>query len=169
MLHPNGCGKARALWKTPGMARMAPHEYEALSPEERLRRIGALFYKAVVISLARKQGIAGEMGGDGPAQAGEVSPQETDVLRTASLPKEDVALFRRYARLGEVAPRDATEFWGVSRTTAYRRLVALEKEGWIERRGATKAARYVFTKRARAFLEQMERINPARDGSRVSM
>lgn len=40
------------------MARMAPHEYEALSREARLRRIGALFYKAVVISLARKQAIA---------------------------------------------------------------------------------------------------------------
>ncbi len=169
MLHPNGCGKARALWETPEMPRLAPHEYEALSREERLRRIGALFYKAVVISLARKQGIAEETGGEGPAQAGEDSSQETGARGTASLPKEDVALFRRYARLGDVAPRDATEFWGVSRTTAYRRLVALEKEGWIERRGATKSVRYVFTKQAHAFLEQMEQINPARDGSRASI
>lgn len=148
---------------------MAPHEYEALSREERLRRIGALFYKAVVISLARKQDVAGETGEDAPAQAGVDSPQKMGALGTVSLPEGDLALFQRYARLGEIAPRDATEFWGVSRTTAYRRLVALEKEGWIERRGATKAARYVMTKQTRSFLEQMEQINPARDGSWASM
>ena len=124
------------------MAWMAPHEYEALSREERLRRIGALFYKAVVISLARKQALAGETGGDVPTRTGEDSPQETDALGTASLPDEDLTLLRRYARLGEIAPRDATKFWGVSRTTAYRRLLGLERGGWIERRGTAKAARY---------------------------
>lgn len=148
---------------------MAPHEYEALSREERLRRIGALFYKAVVISLARKQGIAGETGEDGSAQAGEVSPQETDVLRTASLPEDDLALLRRYAGLGEIAPRDATEFWGVCRTTAYRRLLSMEQGGWIVRRGATTATRYTFTKQARALLEQDEQAKQGRDDSRAGM
>ncbi len=148
---------------------MAPHEYEALSREERLRRIGALFYKAVVISLARKQGIAGETGGDVPAQAGGDSPQETDALGTDLLPEEDLALFQRYARLGEIAPRDATEFWGVSRTTAYRRLLGLEQGGWIERRGAAKATRYTFTDQTRALLERLKQFTQARDDSRASM
>ncbi|MFT3991047.1 MAG: hypothetical protein QM680_06510 [Luteolibacter sp.] len=148
---------------------MAPHEYEALSREERLRRIGALFYKAVVISLARKQGIIGETGGDVPAQVGGDSPQETDTLITASLPEEDLALLRRYARLGEIAPRDATEFWGVSRTTAYRRLLGLEQGGWLEKRGAAKATRYTFTGQTRTLLERLKQSKPARDDSRASM
>ena len=148
---------------------MAPHEYEALSREERLRRIGALFYKAVVISLARKQGIAGENGGDVPAQAGEGSPQETDAPGIALPPEEDLALLRRYAGLGEIAPRDATEFWGVCRTTAYRRLLSLEQGGWIVRHGATTATRYTFTKQARALLEQDEQAKQSRDDSRASM
>lgn len=148
---------------------MAPHEYEALSREERLRRIGALFYKAVVISLARKQGMAGENGGDVPAQAGENSPQETDAPGIALLPEEDLALLRRYAGLGEIAPRDATEFWGVCRTTAYRRLLSLERGGWIVRHGATTATRYAFTKKARALLEQDEQAKQGSDDSRASM
>ena len=151
------------------MARMAPHEYEALSREERLRRIGALFYKAVVISLARKQGIAGETGEDVPAQAGEDSPQETDAPGIALLPEEDLALLRRYAGLGEIAPRDATEFWGVCRTTAYRRLLKLEQGGWIVRHGATTATRYTITKKAHVLLEQDEQAKQGREDSRASM
>jgi hypothetical protein len=89
---------------------MAPHEYEALSREERLRRIGALFYKAVVISLARKQGTAGKVGGDVPAQAGENSPHGMNAPEVVSLPEEDLALLRQNARLREIALRDATEF-----------------------------------------------------------
>lgn len=142
------------------MALMSPHEYEALSREERLRRIGALFYKAVVISLARKQAEAEAASRDGPAHTREVTPAgaSTETPETASLPEGDLALLRRYARLGEIARRDATEFWGVSRTTAYRRLVELEKAGWIERRGATKATRYVFTAQARGLLERVEQM-----------
>lgn len=148
---------------------MAPHEYEALSREERLRRIGALFYKAVVISLARKQDIAGEAGRHVPAQAGEDSPHGMNAPEAISLPEEDLALLRRYAGLGEIAPRDATEFWGVCRTTAYRRLLSLERGGWIVRHGATTATRYTFTKQARVLLEQDEQAKQARDDSRASM
>lgn len=140
---------------------MAPHEYEALSREERLRRIGALFYKAVVISLARKQALAEEAGGD--------APDGTAVLAAGLLSEEDLALLRRYARLGEIAPRDATEFWGVCRTTAYRRLLSLEQGGWIVRHGATTATRYTFTKQARALLEQDEQAKQGRNDSRASM
>lgn len=138
------------------MARMAPHEYEALSREERLRRIGALFYKAVVISLARKQALAEKTGDDAPARVGGDPPDGAAVLAAISLPEEELALLRRYARLGEIAPRDATEFWGVSRTTAYRRLLSLEQGGWIVRYGATTATRYTFTKQARTLLGQDE-------------
>jgi DNA-binding MarR family transcriptional regulator len=151
------------------MARMAPHEYEALSREERLRRIGALFYKAVVISLARKQALAGETGGDISSQAGEDSVHETNTLEAASLSDEDLAILRRYAGLGEIAPREATEFWGVCRTTAYRRLLSLEQGGWIVRHGATTATRYTITKKARVLLEQDEQAKQARDDSRASM
>ncbi|MFT4177798.1 MAG: hypothetical protein QM627_14265 [Luteolibacter sp.] len=148
---------------------MVPHEYEALSREERLKRIGALFYKAAVISLARKQGIAGETGGGVPIQTKENSPQKTDAPGIVLLPEEYLALFRRYARLGEIAPRDATEFWGVSRTTAYRRLSSLEQGGWIEKRGAAKATRYTFTQKVRILLEQDEQAKQGRDDSPASM
>ncbi|MBB5351620.1 DNA-binding MarR family transcriptional regulator [Haloferula luteola] len=140
---------------------MAPHEYEVLSREERLRRIGALFYKAVVISLARKQALAEEAGGD--------APDGTAVLAAGLLSEEDLALLRRYAGLGEIAPRDATEFWGVCRTTAYRRLLSLEQRGWIVRHGATTATRYTFTKQARALLERDKQAKQDRDDSRASM
>lgn len=145
------------------MARMAPHEYEALSREERLRRIGALFYKAVVISLARKQALAGKTGGDVPARNDEDSPQETDALGTVSLSEEDLALLHRYAKLGKIFPRDATEFWGVCRTTAYRRLLSLERGGWIVRHGATTATRYTFTQQDRAGFNR--RVFPLRPSS----
>jgi len=148
---------------------MSPHEYEALSREERLRRIGALFYKAVVISLARKQAEAEAGCGEGSDHTREDTPVGASAARseTPSLPEGDLALLRRYARLGEIAPRDATEFWSVSRTTAYRRLVDLEKAGWIERRGATKATRYVFTAQARGLLERVEQIKQPRDSTRA--
>lgn len=151
------------------MARTAPHEYEVLSREERLRRIGALFYKAVVISLARKQALAGEGGSDVPAQVGEDSPHGMNESEAVSLPKEDLALLRRYAGLGKIAPRDATEFWGVCRTTAYRRLLSLERGGWIVRHGATTGTRYTFTKQARTLLEQDEQAKQGHNGSRASM
>ncbi|MFT3991852.1 MAG: hypothetical protein QM680_10635 [Luteolibacter sp.] len=148
---------------------MAPHEYEALSREERSRRIGALLYKAVMISLARQQGIIGEADGGVPFQSGENTLQKTDEPGTASLPEEDLGLLQRYARLGEIAPRDATEFWGVSRTTAYRRLLGLEQGGWLEKRGAAKATRYTFTGQTRTLLERLKQSKPARDDSRASM
>lgn len=81
-----------------------------MSREERLRWIGALFYKAVVISLARKQAVARESGIDVPGKAGDDSPHGTVVLAVGSLSEEELALIRRYAGLGEIAPRDATEF-----------------------------------------------------------
>ena len=140
---------------------MAPHQYEALSREERLRRIGALFYKAVVISLARKQILGEGAGGD--------SPDGTAVPAVCLLSEENFALLQRYAGLGEIAPREATEFWGVCRTTAYRRLLSLEQGGWIVRHGATTATRYTFTKQARALLEQVEQAKQGRDDSRASM
>ena len=138
---------------------MAPHEYEALSREERLRRIGALFYKAVVISLARKQALAEEAGGD--------SPDGTAILAADSLSEEDFAPLRRYAGPGEIAPRDATEFWGVCRTTAYRRIVELgtgrlDREAW-DRYGHPLHVH----QQSRALLEQDEQAKQDLDNSRA--
>lgn len=68
---------------------MASHEYKALSREERPGRIGALFYKAVMISLARKQAIKGENGEDVSAQTRENSPYGTNASEVGSLQDEE--------------------------------------------------------------------------------
>jgi hypothetical protein len=112
--------------------------YESLSREERLRRIGALVAKAVALASVpvRLQGQR--------ANAGRVPVS----LDEGDLAPEAQALLQRFARLGEFAPHEAATFWGISRSTAYRRLRRLEQAGCIERHGETTAARYrlVFEK-----------------------
>lgn len=92
----------------------------------------------MVISLARKRTLD-ENSHDVPAGTGGDSSDGTAALEAVLLPDKDWALLRRYARLGAIAPRDETEIRGVSRTTAYRRLLSLEQGGWIVRHGATTA------------------------------
>ena len=75
--------------------------------------------------------------GQGPdAGLVPVSPKEGDSAQEAQ------ALLQRFTRLGEFAPHEAATFWGVSRSTAYRRLRRLEQAGCIKRQGETNAVRY---------------------------
>lgn len=112
---------------------MAPlANLESLTREERLRRIGALVAKAVALASApiRQQG----QGADAslisvPPGDGEYAQETHDLLQ-------------RFVRLGEFAPHEAAIFWGVSRSTAYRRLRRLEQAGCIKRQGETNAVRY---------------------------
>lgn len=116
------------------MAELA--DYESLGWEERLRRIGALVAKGVV--LASLQG----------SQTGTVpSSQRAGGL----LQGEEQDLLQRFEHLGEFAPHEAAAFWRVSRSTAYRRLHRLEQAGWIERHGKTNAVRYHLTSGKRPF------------------
>jgi len=115
-------------------------DYESLSQEERLKRIGALFCKAATLILSRQS-----MMPDARPVASDVSvvptkPQGT--LDVATLRAEELALLKRFSSLGEFSPREATQFWRTSRTSAYRRLRSLEEAGWIVKNGNTSAVRY---------------------------
>jgi hypothetical protein len=129
-LHPEGSVQLFVLWNAVGMALLADHE--SLSRGERLRRIGALVAKAVALASPPVWGQ--EPGSD--TGLVPVSPREGDFTQEAE------ALLQRFVRLGEFAPHDAAIFWGVSRSTAYRRLRRLEQAGCIKRQGETNAVRY---------------------------
>lgn len=145
-----------------------PDDYESLSREERLRRVCALLSKAVTLACIREQAANGEtapipMTGNTPGSEATAGAENREDFQSG-----DLALFREIHRWGEISPRDATRLWGVSRATAHRWLSRLEKAGWIVKRGATKAARYLLTKQATALLPQMQQIkqphNAPQDG-----
>ena len=121
-------------------------DYETIPPEERLRRIGRLLCKAAVLALARRE--AGETGMKAPAIAASHAMEETGANESGPLNMEEQELLHRVRRLGGISPREASQLWKVSRATTYRRLSALEKQGWIVRKGATTATRYVLTRQA---------------------
>jgi CRP-like cAMP-binding protein len=120
--------------------------YESVSNEERLRRVGLLLSKGVALLCARE------------AQMRELAASSVpDVIPGAplqpgppakSLNADDERLLALLCRVGEIAPREVTEFLGVSRVTAFRRLTRLEKEGWILKTGNTTASRYYLTRQA---------------------
>lgn len=129
---------------------MAPlADYETISPEERLRRIGRLLCKAAILALARR-----EAEGDGkqtPVVSANHPPAETGT-GASPLNAEEQELLHRARRMGGISPREASRLWKVSRATTYRRLSSLEKQGWIVRKGATTATRYVLTRQALDWL-----------------
>jgi uncharacterized membrane protein len=129
---------------------MAPlADYETITPEERLRRIGRLLCKAAILALARRE-------------AGEVSKVDNPTARSGGnetaedcpLNAEEQELLHRTRRLGGISPREVSRLWKVSRATTFRRLSSLEKQGWIARKGATTATRYVLTRQALDWLEK---------------
>lgn len=133
-----------------GMAPLA--DYETITPEERLRRIGRLLCKAAILALARR-----ETEGDGteiPAIEASPPSTETDPGANEGLNAEEHELLYRARRLGGISPRETSRLWKVSRATTYRRLSSLEKQGWIARKGATTATRYVLTRQALDWLEK---------------
>lgn len=144
---------------------MSPSDYESLSREERIRRIGAILGKAVTLRLERERA-AREGGGEVPPAPDGARPSGHE-LSAPDLPAEPLAsdelnLMRKAATLGYLHPRDAAAFFGSSRTTAYRRLQHLERGGWIIRNGQGKASRYHLTDKAHSALKRMKRI--VRDG-----
>lgn len=139
--------------------------YESLSREDRLRRIGALFCKAVALASARRQNF---MGRQNVALSASMASTATErVARIEALREVECALLKRFAPLGEFSPREATQFWGISRTCAYRRLQRLEHAGWIIRHGATNAARFIFTPQTLLILKQVEQTVQAQQTSEI--
>lgn len=139
---------------------MSPSDYESLSREERIRRIGAILGKAVTLRLERERA-AREDGGEVPPAPDEARPSghelsTSDVL-DEPLANDELTLMRKVAALGHLHPRDAAAFFGSSRTTAYRRLQHLERGGWLIRHGKGKASRYHLTAKAHSALKRMKR------------
>lgn len=141
---------------------MTPCDYESLSREERIRRIGAILGKAVTLRLERERA-AREGGGEVPPAPDGAGPSGHE-LSAPDLPlaSDELILMRKAATLGHLHPRDAAACFGSSRTTAYRRLQHLERGGWLVRHGQGKASRYHLTDKAHSALKRMKRI--VRDG-----
>jgi hypothetical protein len=139
--------------------------YESLSREERLRRIGALFCKALALAFTPRQCLTEMQNVNLSASVGSVAKE--GVARNESLREGDFALMKRFAPLGEFSPREATQFWGISRTSAYRRLQRLEHFGWLVRCGATNATRYQLTTRTLSVLKQVEQTVQAQQTSEI--
>jgi hypothetical protein len=140
---------------------MSPSDYESLSREERIRRIGAILGKAVTLRLERERA-AREGGGRVSPAPDEERPSGHELsapdVPTELLASDELTLMRKVATLGHLHPRDAAAFFGSSRTTAYRRLQHLERGGWIVRHGQGKASRYHLTDKAYSALKRMKRI-----------
>lgn len=128
--------------------------YESLSREERIRRIGALFCKAVALTSAFEQRLEEKHSPISYAQKTSSVPEGGSIADL--LQETDCALLNRFAPLGEFSPREATQFWDISRTSAYRRLQRLEHSGWIVRHGETSAARYRITTQTLPVRKQVE-------------
>lgn len=133
-------------------------DYGLLSEAERLKRIGALFCKAVTLTLGRQSRDLDTppFVSDIPSSRAIEDSPGVDILKG-----NDIALLRRFARLGEFSPRDAKRFWGVSRTSAYRRLQHLERGGCIIRKGNTNAVRYELAASVYPILEQVKQVEQA--------
>lgn len=144
---------------------MTLSDYESLSREERIRRIGAILGKAVTLRLERERA-AREGGGEVPPAPGGARPSGHELpapdVPDEPLASDELTLMRKVAALGHLHPRDAAAFFGSSRTTAYRRLQHLERGGWLVRHGQGKASRYHLTDKAHSALKRMKRI--VRDG-----
>lgn len=136
-----------------------PCDYEALSHEERIRRVGAILGKAVTLRLERERA-AREGAGEAFPESDVAQPSGHE-LHSFNTPVEEftnheLMLLRKAAVLGYIFPRDAVSLFGNSRTTIYRRLQHLEQGGWIIREGQGKASRYRLTDKARASLKRMK-------------
>jgi hypothetical protein len=128
--------------------------FHFLSPEQRLRRIGALFSKAATLAFIRN--IPPEpLSPDGSESRGELekSPATPEGTLRGPIPSKDLALLERFYQWGKVTPRDAARFWEASRATTYRRLLRLEKDGWMIRHGATRATHYSITEKSLRLLK----------------
>lgn len=127
-------------------------DYGSLSEKERMKRIGALFCKAVTLTLTRQNG---DLGAPPAVKNIATAMAIGDCHEVSVLEKDSVALLKRFARLGEFSPREAIQFWRISRTSAYRRLRNLERSGWIVKNGKTNAVRYLIVAQTHSILKQV--------------
>lgn len=140
-----------------------PFDYESLSREERLRRIGAILSRIATRYLECERDDALRQSQVLSSQVDPASSTPiTEVLSSNApgLPPEEFSMLQRFAAFGEVTPREAMRFWSVSRTTAYRRLARMQQDGWVERHGATTATRFRFTPAASRLLHQANQAMP---------
>ncbi|MGC4015077.1 MAG: hypothetical protein QM755_11265 [Luteolibacter sp.] len=135
---------------------MSSSDYESLSREERIRRIGAILGKAVTLRLERERVARG--GAEEVRTESAEAPPSGNEPPAEPLASDELTLMRKVATLGHLHPRDAAAFFGSSRTTAYRRLQHLERGGWIVRHGEGKASRYYLTDKTHLVLKCMKRI-----------
>lgn len=131
------------------------HFYASLSREERLRRVGELLSKAVTLAQIREGPVQNPDEEKLKTQNAEQPSLKLSATLVGPLRDDDWQLLRKLAMLGEIAPREAMELWRVSRVTAYRRLVRLEKSGFLTKRGETTATRFYLTPQGKAHLLQM--------------
>ena len=99
--------KRNRVWGRAGenaSMRLSTHEYESLSREERLRRIGALLCKAATLALEQERREAEEANGT-PALSSHPPSSGGTVDAAVTLLPEELALLRRFVHLGELTMR----------------------------------------------------------------
>ena len=138
-------------------------DYDSLSREERLQRIGALLCKAVSLSLMRESRLQ-----ESPSAGQGAIEQATETSTPSAVvepPEKDAfTLLQHFSKFGEFSPKEAMKFLNISRTSTYRKLLRLESSGWIVRQGKTNSARYVITGR----LEQVKQIMQSLEAERTT-
>lgn len=125
--------------------------YDSLDREERLRRVGVLFSKAATLILARQQ-LADDIQQDVASEALTMAGKAND------WPDWQMQLFRRFVPLGEFTPKDALGLWMTSRTSSYRRLQQLMKDGLIIPKGQTRSLHYHFTSLGLSLFRAQPRV-----------
>lgn len=122
--------------------------YESLSRDERIRRVGVLFAKAATIICERAIN-------DRLSRLEATLNEATGKMVSPIWEEYETALLQRYSGLGAFSPHEAMLFWGISRTSCYRRLRKLENCGWIRRIGRTSAVKYVLAGETQIVLKQL--------------
>ncbi|MFZ5497048.1 MAG: hypothetical protein ACOZE5_17150 [Verrucomicrobiota bacterium] len=118
------------------MAILDPNRFAHLTPDERLRRIGDLLAKAVMIFRQRERA-AGRLSADGNPV---VSPVR-DITELVTDPREKEIL-RYLQRVGVGSPHDLRVALDTSESTVKRALVRLRSLGLVVASGHTRAVRY---------------------------
>lgn len=113
-----------------------PNRFAHLTPDERLRRIGDLIAKAVMIYRQRERA-AGRLSADGKPVVAPVH----DITELVTDPREKEIL-RYLQRVGVGSPHDFRVALDTSESTAKRALARLRSLGLVAASGHTRAVRY---------------------------
>ncbi len=104
---------------------------EPRSEEERIQRIGGILAAGVARVLLREQ------------RASAIAASNEDGSKP-ELSDELAEMFEFVAKVRVVSPAEIRAKFRLSRTTAYRRLKALEDKGLIARKGNSRGSSYVL-------------------------